>query len=187
MATVGAYLSAEEAQACFQAIQHKVSNHEGPVDAARADVFVALLTGIEVGAPVPVQVIVTSDGPELDGHGPISTGHLADLSQYASRLNLERPVPTIGYRPGVRLARWVRTSDRHCRFPGCRRPARQCDLDHVIPWPAGSTAEHNLASLCRHHHRLKTHTQWKVQSLPDRTLQWTSPRGRLYFSYLEDP
>ena len=33
-----------------------------------------------------------------------------------------------------------------CVFPGCTRPSRGCDLDHIIPWPLGPTATWNLAS-----------------------------------------
>ena len=34
-----------------------------------------------------------------------------------------------------------------CVFPGCSRPSRSCDLDHIIPWPLGPTASWNLAPL----------------------------------------
>lgn len=33
-----------------------------------------------------------------------------------------------------------------CVFPACGRDARSADLDHVIPWPRGSTRPSNLAS-----------------------------------------
>ena len=65
MATLGAYLSAEEAQACWNALRAAAANIEGGVDAARADTLVALLTGLRAGDPVPVQVIITPAGPEL--------------------------------------------------------------------------------------------------------------------------
>ena len=44
MATLGAYLSAEEAQACWNA-HAAAANIEGGVDAARADTLVALSPG----------------------------------------------------------------------------------------------------------------------------------------------
>jgi hypothetical protein len=33
---------------------------------------------------------------------------------------------------------------------------------------------------CRHDHRLKQDTRWKVDQLPDGTLQWTTPSGCQY-------
>ena len=187
MATIGAYLTAEEAQACWNPIVAMTANSEGGQDAARADAFVALVTGLDVGQPVPVQVLVTPAGPELVGHGPLSPSHAAELCDGAERIDVT-PVPeSPGYRPAPGLARWVRTRDRHCRFPGCRRPAVHCDLDHVIPYPAGSTHDGNLATLCRYHHRLKTHTPWRVRMLPDASLEWISPRGKVLRTSLEDP
>ncbi|HKX76094.1 MAG TPA: HNH endonuclease signature motif containing protein [Acidimicrobiia bacterium] len=44
--------------------------------------------------------------------------------------------------------------DRHCQHPGCDRPARWCDIHHIIPWAEGGpTALWNLTLLCRYHHR----------------------------------
>jgi NAD(P)-dependent dehydrogenase (short-subunit alcohol dehydrogenase family) len=78
------------------------------------------------------------------------------------------------------LADLVRARDRTCRFPGCRQPARRCDLDHVVPWPEGSPDAANLAALCRHHHRLKHQTQWTVRAGPGADLEWIAPTGHRY-------
>ncbi len=48
-------------------------------------------------------------------------------------------VGTWSYRPPTALDRHVRTRDVTCRFPGCTVPARECDLDHLIPFPQGPT------------------------------------------------
>lgn len=61
------------------------------------------------------------------------------------------------------LTAFVRLRDETCRFPGCRRRAERCDLDHVMAWAdGGSTCAANLTHLCRHHHRLKHATGWSV-------------------------
>ncbi|KYH44356.1 DUF222 domain-containing protein [Branchiibius sp. NY16-3462-2] len=86
------------------------------------------------------------------------------------------------YRPGARLARFVQARDRHCRFPGCTRPAKLSDIDHVIRYPDGETAAHNLQCLCRHHHRAKHEGGWKVVMSPTGVCTWTSPTGRTYIT-----
>jgi hypothetical protein len=88
-----------------------------------------------------------------------------------------------GYRPSTALARFVRTRDLTCCFPGCTRPAEYCDLDHTIPYGAsGLTHPGNLKCLCRKHHLLKTfwigRGGWSDEQLPDGTIVWTTPTGR---------
>lgn len=88
----------------------------------------------------------------------------------------------ITYRPGARLRRFVVTRDQHCRFPGCTRPARLDDLDHIVRWPEGDTAASNLQCLCRHHHRAKHEGGWQVSMTSDGVCAWTSPSGRRYLT-----
>jgi len=50
--------------------------------------------------------------------------------------------------------------DRHCRHPGCDRPAQFCDAHHVKHWAdGGPTALSNLKLLCRYHHTLQHRSQ----------------------------
>lgn len=82
------------------------------------------------------------------------------------------------YRPDRETAERVVHRDRVCRFPGCRRPARQCDLDHRIPYDEGGPSTYdNLDVLCRFHHRIKTHAGWRAIRLPGNRMRWTSPLG----------
>lgn len=82
------------------------------------------------------------------------------------------------YRPPPGMARYVRLRDGTCRFPGCGVRAERCDLDHVTPWPRGSTRPSNLLTLCRHHHRLKHATRWRVELDPvTAEATWTDPFG----------
>ncbi|WP_245899607.1 HNH endonuclease signature motif containing protein [Geodermatophilus normandii] len=84
-----------------------------------------------------------------------------------------------GYRPGAALDRHVRTRDRRCRFPGCRRRVpRGSDLDHAVPWPTGPTTAANLAGYCTGHHRGKHQAPgWRHTLAPDGTLTVTTPTG----------
>jgi len=78
------------------------------------------------------------------------------------------------------LRRWIAARDRTCRFPGCRRRATACQVDHIDAWDdGGRTDARNLQALCTRHHQLKTHRGWRATRDPDtgRT-RWTSPLGR---------
>ncbi|MCV7131839.1 DUF222 domain-containing protein [Mycobacterium hodleri] len=92
--------------------------------------------------------------------------------------------PEPRYRPSKKLADFVRCRDLTCRFPGCRAPATNCDVDHTIPWPYGPTAASNLKCLCRRHHLLKTfwggENGWRETQLDDGTIVWTAPDGRTH-------
>ena len=63
--------------------------------------------------------------------------------------------------------------------PGCRRPARQCEIDHRVPYShGGATAADNLCCLCKHHHRQKDGGGFTLSIDPDGTTRWTTPLGR---------
>jgi hypothetical protein len=95
-----------------------------------------------------------------------------------------------GYQVPDRIREQVQLRDRTCVFPRCTRPARGCDIDHVIaydhdaeaegrPQP-GPTQTDNLACLCRFHHRLKTHSAWRYETTAPGVFEWTSPHGLRY-------
>jgi hypothetical protein len=88
-----------------------------------------------------------------------------------------------GYRPPPSLAHLLRIRQRTCSYPGCRRPARRCDLDHVIPYDrGGSTCECNLTPLCRRHHRGKQAPRWHLSQDQPGTLTWQLPHDRSYIT-----
>jgi hypothetical protein len=77
------------------------------------------------------------------------------------------------------LRRAVIARDRHCQHPGCFRPARWCDVDHIVSWlDGGETKLSNLQLLCRYHHRLK-HIRHRHHpaSTPSRRCQSVDPSG----------
>jgi hypothetical protein len=97
------------------------------------------------------------------------TGHLLDLG----RTRYEVP---------DRLRDFLTVRDQTCRFPGCRRKAARCQVDHAEAWDdGGGTSAANLGPLCVRHHQLKTHAGWTITaSHADGSCTWASPHGRTY-------
>jgi hypothetical protein len=92
---------------------------------------------------------------------------------------LRPPTGTGAYRPSAAQQRFLRTRDRSCRMPGCRRRPGRCDIDHGIPHAAGGPTEcWNLCCLCRRHHRIKTFARgWHFDLLRDGRLVVRTPSG----------
>ena len=68
--------------------------------------------------------------------------------------------------------------DRHCRFPGCRRPPVMCHAHHVIHWiDDGETCLENLMLLCGHHHRLVHSGPWHVELTATGAAEFVPPPG----------
>jgi hypothetical protein len=91
------------------------------------------------------------------------------------------PVEIDTYRPTGAMKKLLTARDQHCRFPGCRRAAIRCELDHTIDYALGGhTHIYNLAHLCQRHHSMKQFTTWEVRQVGGGVLEWTSPLGRVY-------
>ena len=85
------------------------------------------------------------------------------------------------YRPPPSLRHLIGVRQQVCAFPGCRRPASQCDFDHTTPFQRGGpTCECNLAPLCRKHHEAKQAPGWRLEQSRPGILTWTTPSGRTY-------
>ncbi|SBW28709.1 HNH endonuclease [Candidatus Protofrankia californiensis] len=199
MAELWALLPAADAQAVYQRLDtlaRRAATPDDPrgMDARRADALVDVLLGRDHGADVPVEIGVlvpvttlagVADSPgELAGYGPIPAATARQLAENATwRRILTDPVDgrvvDVGRRfpsPGL-----VRARDRTCRFPGCRKPARSCDLDHVRPYAKGGpTSEGNLIVACRRHHRAKHDGGWRMEQATGAVVAWTAPTGRVY-------
>jgi hypothetical protein len=179
------------------------------LDERRADVFCdLLLTGhatahdsdssipgtdairahVQITIPVLTLLGRSDDPAVLTGHGPIDPGTARTLAGAASGWDrvLTHPVTDSvlavdRYTPTEQMKRTLRVRDEHCRFPGCRQPARSCDIDHTIPaTDGGPTSVGNLGHLCRRHHVLKHHSAWALTQHPNGVLEWTSPTGRIH-------
>ena len=95
------------------------------------------------------------------------TGHLLDYGRKT-------------YAIPDRLRDFITARDKTCRFPGCRRKAANCQIDHADAWSDdGDTSRSNTGALCVRHHQLKTHAGWTItNSQSDGSCTWTSPHGR---------
>lgn len=180
-----------------------------------------LLRGIRptVSVTVPVLTLLgLSDSPgTLEGYGPIDAETARILAGRAPsfRRILTHPetgaVLSVGrdhYAVPADLKAALRLRDETCRFPGCSRRARRCDIDHVTDWALGGTTDQeNLMLVCRRHHRLKHLSTWRPRVVDgqagrppddlaapggeahalgppsgpvDTSIEWTAPSGRTY-------
>ena len=163
MATLCAYLPTDQAHACFDAIDAlvhpKAPGEDRPVGARRVDALVevvAAATGTDPwNPPAPESSVLT---PE----------QIAELNRGADV-----------YVPSPAMKAAVRRRDKHCRFPGCRRPARQCEIDHTLAFvkAGGRTIYTNLACVCRFHHQIKQAPGWHCEQDDRGRLTWTTPTG----------
>jgi hypothetical protein len=156
------------------------SPHTGSRQPASTDLVE--VSGLRAGEPVLVErswLDRAVAATVVAGRGPLGRPRLllCDAGTGAP-VDPTGDLTTTAYRPGGRLAAFVRARDEHCRFPGCHVAARFCDLDHVRPFPFGPTSATNLACLCRRHHRVKQRPGWAATLHPDATMTWTDPTGR---------
>jgi hypothetical protein len=85
------------------------------------------------------------------------------------------------YRPPPRLQDYIAARDLTCRFLRCRQPAWRGDLDHTIVFDDGGlTCRCNLGGLCRLHHIIKHHPDWKLEQIAPGIFRWTTPSGRTF-------
>ncbi len=173
------------------------------LDALRADALIALITkgaakvrppAVNVTVDLPTLLGLQDNPAELAGYGPIPA-NLARLLAADGKWRRMILDPRTGdlldlghtaYQPTAGLARFVKTRDRTCTFPGCQRVADHGDLDHQRPYrdgdPAnGGTDRANLHPPCKNHHVLKHKGRWTLRTNPDTGQRtWTSPTGHTY-------
>ena len=180
------------------------------MDQLRADILLDILEGTHTRQAGPtggvhMHVALTTlvgfdDQPaDLAGYGPV----IADVArQTAKRLHDDEWTFTVTdeatgkivctgttkRRPTPNQRRQLQARYRHCVWPGCRMPSVDCDLDHNQPHAEGGCRHnHNLAPLCRYHHRIRHNTNWTYRKLPNNNHQWTSPLGHTYTTNNRSP
>jgi Domain of unknown function (DUF222) len=143
---------------------------------------------IQVTVPFSTLIGIDDHPGHLDGYGPIPASVARRIAADGGwRRLLTDPVSgrlldygTSTYQPPADLRDYVIARDRTCVFPGCRQPARRCQIDHTIPHPAGPTAAWNNGPLSGGHHILKTHHGWQLDQPHAGDFIWTSPVGKTY-------
>lgn len=113
-----------------------------------------------VPSPVVMHVVASLDGSApapgsmIGADALIRAELVADLAKSAKLTPLVHPAdvaPEAGYTPSQALADFVRCRDLTCRFPGCDRPAIDCDIDHASRTPTAGRrmpGEHKPDRFC---------------------------------------
>jgi hypothetical protein len=136
-----------------------------------------------------VNVIVTRDDLEAGRGGECSDGTVLDGPSLASlvcdsvwhrvvmagSVILDYGTATRTISPNLFNALVVR--DRHCRFPGCDRPASWADAHHVVHVEdGGPTCPSNCVLLCRRHHVRLHRKGWSAELKAQRRVGGQRPR-----------
>ena len=175
------------------------------MDQLRADVFLDILDGTHTrmagkasGGGVVLEVDLAtlaglnSSPGEIAGYGPVVADvarQVVDEQQRTQWTFIVTDPKTGGIvhtgttrrRPTVKQQRRITSRYRRCVWPGCRMPSVDCDIDHRTPHgDGGCTHDHNLAPVCRHHHRIRHQARWSYQRLANGDHQWRSSLGLTY-------
>ena len=152
----------------------------------------AIRAHVQVTVPATSLAGTTTGGAELDGKcavdpqtAKILTGNAPGFDRVfldpigGAVLAVDRRHATAAQK------RYLMARDVRCRFPGCRRPARECEWDHREDYAlGGKTDVENLGAYCKRHHTLKHATGWTVVQHPGGRLHFTAPSG---LEYDDDP
>ena len=152
----------------------------------------AIRAHVQVTVPATTLAGTTTGGAELDGKcavDPETAKILAGNVPSFDRVFLD-PITGAVLAVDRRFVtaeqkRYLVARDIRCRFPGCRRPARDCDMDHREDWAlGGKTDVDNVGAFCRRHHAMKQAAGWTVVQEPGGRLRFTAPSG---LEYTDDP
>ncbi|USQ77190.1 hypothetical protein NF557_04550 [Ornithinimicrobium cryptoxanthini] len=116
---------------------------------------------------------------------PGSTLHRL-LTDPATGRCLERSITA--YRFDATMRAQIIAADRFCRAPGCVKPAKISQLDHVQEYgtTGGHTCEANAMALSTTHHDKKTKKDVDAIINADRDVTWTTLLGRIYTTKAHD-
>lgn len=169
------------------------------VDQLRADVFLDLLEGtgrygrrrgvVDIRVDLTTLMGIDEHAAQLLGYGAVVADVARQVAEHRAEWRVTvtdeagEPIHTgiTRRRPTAGQRRSVEARDLTCIFPGCRRPAASCDLDHRTPVSeGGATHVRQLVALCRHDHEIRHRAGWRHRSNGDGSHTWISPLGVSY-------
>ncbi|MDK8523858.1 HNH endonuclease signature motif containing protein [Corynebacterium sp. MSK150] len=189
-------LAAEFDEATMLAIDEHVSKAAEEHNLTKAEALAKLILGkIESRAKVVLHMYRAHDQEAapafIRGFGWVSPETADSLRPTQTRdMDLAKRMESESYVTPPLIGAYVEGRDGVCRWPGCNRPAENCQKDHRIDHAqGGKTAGSNLASLCQHHHNIKTdggafyimdpHTGDIVWLFDDGRWEYDEPQGPL--------
>lgn len=189
-------LAVEFDEATMLAIDEHVSKAAEEHNLTKAEALAKLILGeIESRAKVVLHMYRAHDQEAapafIRGFGWVSPETADSLRPTQKRdMDLAKRMESESYVTPPLIGAYVEGRDGVCRWPGCNRPAENCQKDHRIDHAqGGKTAGSNLASLCQHHHNIKTdggafyimdpHTGDIVWLFDDGRWEYDEPQGPL--------
>jgi hypothetical protein len=154
------------------------------------------LPAIQVTVSLDALLGCDEQAAELQGYGPITAAVARRIASDETGTWRRLVTDDAGqlldygrhtYRPPANLTDHVIARDKSCAFPGCRRAARLCDLDHGEAWcDGGPTSSENVTAPCARHHNAEHDAGWRVKRQPIGAIAWTSPTGHTYIRPPDD-
>jgi len=116
-------------------------------------------------------------------HANIYNGHGRLIARKRIRARVTEPTGSVAAERA-----FVKARDKTCRYPGCRVPAKVCDIDHTIERRHGGRDHRDEnATCCPYHHQGRHRHGFEVIQLEWGVLQWTTPLGHTYTTEPETP
>ena len=89
--------------------------------------------------------------------------------------------PMLAMSPVAASRKFIQKRDGTCRFPTAGEAPPAANPTTSPPTPAADPPPPwNLASLCKHHHRVKHNAGWTLTMTRQGACTWTDPHGRQY-------
>ncbi len=119
--------------------------------------------------------------------GPAGLASLLRTSLLAAPFSTASLPLDIGYSDSIpgHIRRAVLLRDRHCAWPGCRKPPAACDVHHITHKKhGGKTSVRDCILLCQFHHDICIHREgWQIILHPDGTTEARGPDGQVLMSH----